>query len=103
MHILAKHYREIREILKKVKGHLLEDVGYVNRNIEAASEDSDVSREPSMVSSGHPHPMPCTTPSYETLKEFVTSRSSSVEIDDVNVPTEEVYVSTKISITAIRL
>jgi len=41
---LAEHYRCARSMLRKVKSYLFRDVDQAKRNIELASDESDVSR-----------------------------------------------------------
>ncbi|XP_065907597.1 uncharacterized protein [Dysidea avara] len=76
--ILAKHYREVRRILRNIKTHLKQDADYIHRNLDAASEESDYtfSRD-SSCQTLHKYPIPCSTLSNEDLHESVMRESSS--------------------------
>ena len=96
--ILAKHYREVRRILRNIKTHLKQDADYIHRNLDAASEESDYtfSRD-SSCQTLHKYPIPCSTLSNEDLHESVMRESSSStstadETDDEHLNTVVVCI-----------
>ncbi|XP_065907540.1 uncharacterized protein [Dysidea avara] len=104
---IARHYHDIRNILRSVKAYLKQDADYIHRNIDTASEESDYNRSrTSSVDSQFYRPMykiplarsPLSNPSLrevvmkESLKSIAkkpsTSDSSANEADDEHLITQ---------------
>jgi len=91
--IMAKHYRDARNLLRNVKAYLNQDADYIRRNLDAASEESDYTRSrASSIDSQFSRPVykvpiPCSALSSQELqessmKETSTSASSADETDE---------------------
>ena len=96
--IMAKHYRDVRKILRNVKVHLKQDADYIHRNLDDASEESDftLSRGSSCRTLDN-HPIPCSAMSSEDLHEPVMresflSTSTADETDGEYLNTVEVLM-----------
>ena len=96
--IMAKHYRDVRKILRNVKVHLKQDADYIHRNLDDASEESDFTlSRGSSCRTLDKHPIPCSAMSNEDLHESVMRESSSStstadETDDEHLNTVEVLM-----------
>ena len=82
--IMIKHYQDIQDILRRVN------------KLDAASDNDFSLRGDSSCETVHKHPIPCSTPSTETLykpvsQKSVSSTSSAGETDD---ETDDDYLNT---------